>query len=127
MTDTASGADLGGILWLVLIGALASLGAFFYFRSQNHTEKAKPIILWSSLGALAILVIRYIMFISGEKTQFGTIRPKDIGFSIQFGAIGTVIGFVVSLFGTRFLHQTNVLDQSKLPTEVKEHAANEPK
>jgi hypothetical protein len=126
MHDTASGADLGGILWIVFIAAIASLGAFFYFRSQNQTEKAKPIILWSSLGALAILVIRYIMFMSGEKTEYGTIRPKDIGFSIQFGAIGTLIGFVVALFGTRFLSRTNSLDGS-LPAKTEESPVSQPK
>jgi Co/Zn/Cd efflux system component len=100
---TASGSELGGILWLVLLAALVVVGAFFFFRNQGQIQKSKPIILVSSIVALAVMIVRYIIFMSGEKTQFGTIRPQDIGLSFQFGAIGTLIGFIVALFGTTFL------------------------
>lgn len=96
-----SGADLGGIFWLVFIAALAIIGAFLLFRSQRQTKKSKPYIVTSSLVAISIMVYRYIEFISGGKEG---IKPSDIGLSIQFGAVATVIGFIAALIGTSFLN-----------------------
>lgn len=105
MRKTASGSELGGILWIVFLAALVILITFFYFRSQNQLSKSVKVIQSSSYIALIILAIRYLIFMSGEKTEMGTIRPQDIGFSIQFGAIGTLLGFLTSLIGSAFLKE----------------------
>ncbi|MCH8289130.1 MAG: hypothetical protein IID12_08505 [Candidatus Marinimicrobia bacterium] len=102
-TKYASGADLGGIYWVVFISALAIIGAFFFFRSQRQVGKSKVITILSSIVALGVMVFKYVNFTNGMETEFGTIKPEDIGLEIQFGGIGTLLGFVVALIGSQFL------------------------
>jgi len=97
----ASGAELGGVFWLVFFAALAIVGAFFILRSQKQTVKSRPVIIISSIVAMAVILFKYIEFANGGKSG---IRPGDIGLSIQFGGIGTIIGFVVALIGVSFLN-----------------------
>ena len=99
----ASGADLGDSFWIVFVAALAILLIYFIFYSKKELPKAKPFIIISSLIALGVMLFQYIKFSAGENTEFGRISPQDIGLSIQFGAIGTIIGFILSSIGSFFL------------------------
>lgn len=103
MEETASGADLGGVFWLVFVAAILILLAFLYFKSTGAVERAKPIVLLSGIGALAVVLFKYLRFAAGTKTEFGTIRPEDIGLTIQFGFVGTIFGLLIALVGTPFL------------------------
>lgn len=99
----SSGADMGGYFWLVFVAALAILLIFFIFYNRQELVKAKPLIILSSLIALGVILFQYIKFAAGENTEFGRVKPEDIGLSIQFGGIGTLIGFILSLIGSFFL------------------------
>jgi hypothetical protein len=103
-----SGADLGGIFWAVFVAALAILAAYFVFSNNKQLKKAKPIVIASSLIALGILLYQYIRYSLGVETDLGKIKLEDIGFSLQFGGIGTVIGYLLALFGTSFLNSNGV-------------------
>lgn len=96
---SSSGADIGGALWLVPLAAGVVLVAFFVFRGQKRAHRAKPFVIGSALVALATMLVRYQNFMSEMKTQLGISRPEDIGLKIEFGAIGTVIGFALALIG----------------------------
>lgn len=105
---SVSGADIGGILWLVFIAALAIVLAVFFYRSQNQIEKARPVVLICSIIAFAVMLIEYVRFsgqTGGQETPFGRIRPEDLGFtfSLQIGGIGTVIGFLLAMMGSAYL------------------------
>ncbi len=106
-TKYASGADLGGMFWVVFAAAIFIVLIFFVFQTRKELAKSKPFILIASLAALVIILIQYIRFSSGELTEFGRIRPQDIGLTIQFGGIGTVIGFILSFIGSFFLNKKN--------------------
>jgi hypothetical protein len=99
---TLSGADLANreaVFWLALAAAVAILAAVFYFRSQGALEKARPVVWIASLAGMGLLLVKYFSFSGGEKTPFGSITPKDIGLSIQPGAVGVLIGFALALIG----------------------------
>jgi len=120
ITQYSSGSDLGGVFWLVFISALVIVGSFLFFRGKGQTGKSKLIIIVSSLVALGVLLFKYIGFASGTKTELGTISPKDIGLTIQFGGIGTVIGFIIALFGSKYLDEKKIENKQKLFTEIAE-------
>ncbi len=85
-----SGADLGDNSWIVFLSSLISLLAFFFFRSQKSLSKAKSIIAICSLVGLGFIVYKYL------KLQDSIVKDA---FVIKWGAIATVIGFILSLFG----------------------------
>ena len=80
------------VLWLVLIAAIAIVGGFFIYEGQNNLKKLKPLAVVGALLSLLILLIKYAQ-VKGEV-------------EIQYGAVGTLIGFVSSLFGLQFLEDT---------------------
>jgi hypothetical protein len=98
-----SGAEIGGIFWLVFLAPLVIIVAFFYFRSRRQLERLKPIAILSSLFALAVIFIRYISLAWEQKSVVAKAGSKVIGCTIQVGAIGTVIGFILAIVGAGFL------------------------
>jgi len=112
-----SGADLGGIFWIVFLAALAILAAYFVFSNNKQLKKAKPIVIASSLIALGILLYQYIRYSVGVETDLGKIKLEDIGFSLQFGGVGTVIGYILALFGTTYLESNDV--EAERPNQIK--------
>jgi double zinc ribbon protein len=105
---SVSGADMGGILWIVFVAAVAIIVAVLVYRTQNQIGKAQPIVILCSIAAFVVMLIQYIRFsneTSGQQTPFARIRPEDLGFSfsLQVGGIGTLLGFVVALVGCAFL------------------------
>ena len=100
---TMSGNDIGGIIWLVFIAALVIFISFFYSKNSGKLKALKPIAFWGSIGALVIILIKYIDFKNGIHTELGDLRPEDIGFTIEYGGYGTLLGFVLSLIGSSYL------------------------
>jgi len=95
-----SGAEIGGIFWLVFVTALAIILAFFYFRSQKQLEKSRPVAIFSSMAALLAIFIKYLSSTCGQKSIFVRAGSKAIDCTIQLGAIGTVIGFIMAMIGS---------------------------
>ncbi|MBF0449818.1 MAG: hypothetical protein HQK75_03875 [Candidatus Magnetomorum sp.] len=96
------------IFWLVFVSALLIILVFFIYKNTNQLEKAKPIIVLSAICAICIMIYQYIRFQAGFDNGFGkTIKPQDLGFSLKFGSIGTLIGFLLSLFGAFHLNSTD--------------------
>ncbi len=108
--QAATGADIGGILWIVFIAALVVIGSFFYYRQQNHIEQSKKIIMISSWSALALLLIRYISFAGSDYGK--------IGFTLQYGIFGVIIGFIASLVGVKYIEPEQIIK------EAAEHNSN---
>jgi len=105
---SVSGADMGGILWIAFVAAIAIIVAVLVYRAQNQLQKAQPIVILCAITAFVVMLIQYIRFsneTSGQQTPFGRVRPEDLGisFSIQIGGIGTLLGFAVALIGSAFL------------------------
>ncbi len=109
--QAASGADIGGIVWLVLIAALVIIGAFFFFRNQNKIDQSKKIIMIGSWSALAVLLIRYISFASSDYGK--------IGFTLQYGVFGVIIGFIGALVGVNYIKEEQPIEQTN-NSDIKE-------
>ena len=103
---TMTGADIAsqnGLFYLIPLAAVAILVAYFFFKKVNDLKKIR-LVTWISAGiALAIMIVEYLRLSGGTKTEFGTISAKELGLSIEFGAIGSLLGFVAALVGLRFL------------------------
>jgi len=110
-----SGAQLGDILWLVLVAAVIIFASFFYFRSLGNVERARPIIIISALTGLFVILYKYIQLFGNTKSG---ISAKDLGLTIQPGAIGTMIGLLLSFVGALTLKKSNVTEQN----DEQEHA-----
>jgi hypothetical protein len=107
-----SGADMArndGIFWLVLGAALVILTSFFYFRSQKQLIQARPIVILSSVVGLGVLLFKFIDFSKGTQILGQTIKPADLGLSIQFGGVGTLLGLVLAMVGSAFLEPVSDL------------------
>ena len=94
--QTISGADMGGVLWIVFIAALIILGSTIYFKNLGILEKSRPIVITSALVAIGLMLYEYIKIKNNELSGF-------LDFDIKFGSISTLIGFILALFGSNNL------------------------
>ncbi|NLI16992.1 MAG: hypothetical protein GX409_11965 [candidate division Zixibacteria bacterium] len=132
MTGSISGAEMGGVMWVVFVAALLSLLAFYYFRNYDELDRAKPVVVLSGLTAIAIMVYKFFNYKSGVGCcqggveQLGEIPAMrqllgnstgfpNFGFSIKFGAYGTFAGFLLALIGAHFLDRQRI---SKKPPKA---------
>jgi hypothetical protein len=132
MKGTISGAEMGGVMWVVFVAALLSLLAFYYFRNYDELDRAKPVVVLSALVAIAIMVYKYFNYKSGAGCCQGGVDQlsnipamksllgenaniPEFGYNIKFGAYGTAAGFLLSLIGGHFLDRQQV---SNKPTKA---------
>lgn len=94
--QSVSGAQMGGVFWVVFFAAVAIVGAFFFFRSQNEVEKTKPVAIIGSIISILILVVKY----QEARKQLGGMIDFEIG------AIGTVAGFAAAIIGVAFIESS---------------------
>lgn len=100
---SVSGAEVGGIFWLIFVAGLSIIVAFFYFRNKKQHEKSRPVAVFGSLVALAVIFIKYVSLAWGQKNLLVKAGTKVIDCTIQVGAIGTIIGFVLAIIGSGFV------------------------
>jgi len=123
MKRVASGYDLthgSSEYWVVFIGAAVILGLYFAFQKSEDKqqikigaitlskEQMKQGIIAISAISIGIMIYGYVKseiigFDSGFRTK---IKGSDIGLSVQFGAISSVIGFILAAIGTKYLEET---------------------
>jgi hypothetical protein len=101
-----TGADLGGALWLIPAMAAVILAACFVLRRMGMNRAASWINLIAVVITLTALVWKLISILTSPQPAFGLIKPEHVGFRIGIGAIGTVVGLVGVLIGSRFIRRT---------------------
>lgn len=112
-----SGAEIGGIFWLVFVAALAIIVAFLYFRSKKRLEKSGLVAIFGSIVALLVIFLKYLSSTCGQKSALVKAGSKVIGCTIQLGAIGTIIGFVLAIVGSVFIKTEMRKPKSDLSTD----------
>ena len=95
----ASGADLGDSLWIVLAAAVAILLLSILFRARHQAPALKTSAIIGALVGLGTMAYAWIRITQGRETEFGRISASDLGLTIEFGAIGSAIGLLLSLAG----------------------------
>jgi len=107
-----TGPNLGGVLWLVPILAAIMVAVFVFFFSRRQGEKSRLVFMIGSLAALVIIAYKIIRLATGPRPLFGLIKPEQVGFRIHWGGVGTILGFVLALFGTSFLKRERDQEES---------------
>ncbi len=103
--EPMSGAQLGGILWLALIAALAILVVVPLYKSRGRAGDARPIVLISALVGLGVMAYKAIQIFGGQAAQ-------QLGAQVQFGAIGSALGLLVALGGAGALENELQVEDS---------------
>jgi len=103
-----SGADLGGVLWLVLLSAIGVVGVYFHFNSKGESALARLPIIWCSVVGIVIMLLQWLRYMGSEYSEM---------FRFRFGSIGTLLGLALALYGTTQLPQETgrSADTSRLP------------
>jgi len=111
ITVEASGARIGGILWLVLIAATAVAGLFvyFYFWRKREINKLRLLTLIGSGLALIIIIYKFISAFASD----GEISFSDIGSVIRYGAIGEFLGLLTAIGGAVLIKFERAKDRSR--------------
>lgn len=66
-------------------------------------EKSGPVAIFGSILALLVIFLKYLSSTCGQKSAFVKAGSKVIDCTIQLGAIGTIIGFILAIIGSFFL------------------------
>ena len=98
-----SGANLGGVLWLVPLIAALMAAAFIYFYKVKRPEKCRCVFVIGAVAALLIMGYEIIRLATSPKPLYGLVKPERVGLRILPGGIGMVLGFLAALVGARFL------------------------
>jgi hypothetical protein len=93
LDEQKSGVEIGGYAWISFLSAGAILMAVHYFRSTGTLSKAKGVVRGAAVVALLSLMIVYVQ----AHQRFGAFL------NIEFGSVGTLIGFIAALYGSLFL------------------------
>jgi energy-coupling factor transporter transmembrane protein EcfT len=117
-----SGAQLASehgqhIFWALLACAATILVVFVVCKYRKRLDIARPIVMLCAATGILILLFRYFDSSKEIKTDMGVIRMQDLGITVEFGIVGTFIGFVLALAGTFFLTRDtdNAKTQSIIP------------
>ncbi|MEW5702732.1 MAG: hypothetical protein AB1792_10955 [Candidatus Zixiibacteriota bacterium] len=98
---TMSGADLGGVLWVVpvLCIAVVMVSLLRVWRPQG-LPWTQFLVAAASLGALAVLVLKYMSVARYVRAEYGTITAEDVGLHVHTGAWGILVSLLVCLIGS---------------------------
>jgi hypothetical protein len=100
MSRTLSGAEIGGVFWIVFAAALAippTLAAGWVLR---RLRLARIGVAGLALLALGILFFEQIGFARGQETGFGRVHAQNVGVQLRPGGAGTVLGLLIALAGS---------------------------
>lgn len=99
----ASAADLGGNLWIVFAASLLIILVSVLWRHRNHFTKLKSVTIPASLIGLAVMIYALVKIYQGQETELGRISAADLNLSIEFGAVGSMIGLLLALVASVML------------------------
>ena len=104
ITYTISGFELAtkqqvNLITVALIAAVVMIVISLYMLKEQTPWKSKvPILISSGIG-LGGLLFEYVRSNTSIDTGFGKISLEDLGITFQFGAFGTIIGFILAIVG----------------------------
>ncbi len=113
--QTLTGPDLAKIsalFWVILGAATITIGAIHMYRQQGRLSKAAPVIQISSVAGMLTLAYEYFRYQGGVNTGFGRVTLQEMGFSIEFGAIGATIGLLIAAAGTRSMYDEDTTEDA---------------
>jgi hypothetical protein len=87
-----SGADLGGVLWVIPLLAATIFAVFFVLRKRGFDHIIRWMVLGTAAIILLVLVGKIIAILTAPKPAFGLIKPEHVGFRLGLGAFGTLAG-----------------------------------
>jgi hypothetical protein len=88
-----SGADIGGVTWIVFAAAVIILVAHFLLSSAKNSGLSMPVTLIAAFTGLGVMLFKYMKYADAEKGPAGMIQ------SIQYGLVLTIIGFALVIIG----------------------------
>jgi len=96
MTFRATGAQLGGMFWVVLALAVIILASFIVFRLIRQPSRFKQVSVVASALALTIMLYEFISAFArgGTDVNFG-----EIFTALRIGSWGEFLGFMLALAG----------------------------
>jgi hypothetical protein len=100
-TQTLSGNQIAsekGIVWLVLIAAIAIVVITLHYRSTGKMQEGRKQIAIASLIGLGIIAWNYLQFKGGIDTPQGRMSAAMLNLSWQLGVFGTIAGFLIALY-----------------------------
>lgn len=105
VAKSVTGACLGGLLWAIPIGAAGMLVAFALLYRARRWGWLRQVVALATLTGLGALLVRSIQLSAGTSTPFGRITPEDLNAKTQFGAFGTVVGYLAAVAGVTELRR----------------------
>lgn len=122
---TVSGFDIAtkqqvNLITLALVAAAVIIVVSIIMLVKQTPLKSKLPVLISSGVGLGCLMIEYIRASIGYDTGLGKISLEDLGITYQFGAFGTIVGFILSIVGALTIQKSNNISVPIEETNVSE-------
>jgi hypothetical protein len=103
---TMSGANLGGVFWIVAILAAIMLGSYIYFKTRRSSYKSKMILLGGAVVSVIVIVFQTIRLVYYTDIPF-YIPSAMIGFRVKLGAWGIILGHIMIIASAQFMRKTD--------------------
>src|SRR4051794_30757859 len=95
LDEKHSGIEIGGYAWVSFVSSGAILLSVHFFKSAGRLSKARSIVRVAAVAALLALAIVYLQ----AKDKWGSLLKPE------YGGLGTIVGFVMALYGSFFLEE----------------------
>jgi hypothetical protein len=102
VTVQASGARIGGTLWISFVLAILVLASFllFFFWRRKEMFRHRCIALVASVAAFLIIIYRFLSAFAGGGND---IKLGEIASVLKIGAYGSAGGLIMAALGALFM------------------------
>lgn len=95
-----AGYQFGGIFWIVFAMAALILIAYLALKQVNRLALLRSVVVCCVTIAAAVVVYGCFSVAGGKKILLFRLGPDDVHLRLHIGAYGTIVGFLLALYGS---------------------------
>ena len=98
-TSTYSGAEFGGVYWILFAAGILICAAFAFLRRLKKSELMAKVVAFASIISTAVIVYGVLTVAGGKRILLVRVGPDDVNLRLHIGAYGTLLGFALAWIG----------------------------
>ncbi|MGB5105615.1 MAG: hypothetical protein WBP29_07140 [Candidatus Zixiibacteriota bacterium] len=98
-TSTYSGAQFGGVYWILFTAGLLICVAYSILRQFKRPELMAKVVAVASFISSVVIVYGVLTVAGGKRILLVRVGPDDVNLRLQIGAYGTLLGFTLAWIG----------------------------
>lgn len=98
-TNTYSGAEFGGVYWILFGTGILIVAAHAFLRLLKRPELMAKFVAFASIISAAVIIYGVLTIAGGKRILLVRVGPDDVNLRLQVGAYGTLLGYALAWIG----------------------------